>query len=339
MSFVVDCGYLAKIQAIADTIWVDPMKNIDLVGDVEAARAVLENQDVKMGAIINTNKRRAVEAEWLQKCDIVPQSCSDDCYISGTDAEPVCKTYELECLAETSFQVPMRHYRDRTVEMQEAVATNMLMHKKALGEWLAQYVVTGLVNFAGVNQLAGFQGNVVGNTTFIAPNYWDDNIWGYFNQAVRHNKLKSPYMITGDNLWQLLFNRQLEGANANGKGNIAKIGSIRAIYQDPENVEAIAPKTSFLIHKTAVAFVNKAWNNLGAGNAENRAGQYWEWSEPLNDLPGVFVDVTMKEECYDNEFYQAYKLKLWGNLVQNPLPCNEDMTGVLTFECGVSEPN
>lgn len=337
MSFVVDCGYLAKIQAMASRIWSDPMQNIDLIADVESARAVLENQSVSFGEITNTNKKRTLQVEWLAKCDVETQDCGDDCEITGDDVEPVCKDYELECLRETSFKVPLKAYRERTVDMQAAIATNMLKHKKALAEWLTRYILTGIVNNAGVNQFTGGIGNVVGNNTFIAALNWDDQIWGYLNQVIRMNKLRSPYLITGNNLFQLLFNRTMERTNDNGRGNFAKIGSIASIYQDPENVEAVAANTSFLLHKTAAAFVNKAWHDMGAANAVNRAGNYWQWSETLPDLPSVAVDITMKETCEDNEFYQAFALKLWGVFAMNPLPCNEDQTGILQFTCGSSD--
>ena len=42
----IDCGYLATLQAMMDRIWTDPIANIDLIGDVESAKAVLENQQV-----------------------------------------------------------------------------------------------------------------------------------------------------------------------------------------------------------------------------------------------------------------------------------------------------
>jgi hypothetical protein len=115
---------------------------------------------------------------------------------------------------------------------------------------------------------------------------------------------------------------------------MSKIGSIRKVYVDPENVEAIALNTTFLIHKTAVAFVNKAWYPLGAVNAEKRAGVYWMWSEASNNIPGVYYDIFLKEACAENDFTQAYKVQLHGLFAMNPYPCDETNTGVLAFACG-----
>jgi len=329
----IDCGYLATIQAMMDRIWTDPIANIDLIADVESAKAVLENQQVNFSEITG-RKKRIMSLEWLTKCDVTTTACTDDCEITGEDVTPECKEYEIECLRETTFKVPERVYRERTIDMQEAIARNLLLHKKALDEWLAQYIVTGLVAAGGTNAYTEGVGHVDVAETHIAANFWDDTIWGYFNLVTRYNKFKSPYLLTGDNLYQYIFNRQHEAMTEAGKAAMSKIGTIRRIYQDPENVEAIAPNYTFLIHKTAVAFVNKAWYPLGAVNAEKRAGVYWMWSEASNNIPGIYYDVFMKEACDDNDFSQAYKVQLHGLFAENPYPCDETNTGVLAFVCG-----
>jgi hypothetical protein len=327
------------IQGQMDALWTDPMANIDLIADVESAKAVLTNQSVNMTELLG-RKKRVLSLEWLQKCDISTTYCTDDCSISGTDVEPICKEYEIECLQETSFQVGDRVFRERTIDQSQAIAKKMLLHMKAMDEWVAQYILTGLLGNAGVNQFTGGIGNVVGNTTLIAPAFWDDNIWGYFNRVIRGNKFKGTYMVTGDNLYQLLFNRKLEAANDNGKGGFAKIGTISQIWQDPENVEVIAPLTSFLIHKTAAAFVSKAWYPEGMMNAMPKVGgEYLLWSEQSRNIPGVYYDVMRQEACYDNDFTEAYKIQLHGLFAVNPYPCEEDQTGILTFECGTPEIN
>jgi hypothetical protein len=334
MSLEISCGYLHTIQRMADDIWADPMKNNDLIATVEAARAVMQNQAVNFTEIISS-KNQELRVEWLTKCDITVQACSDDCEISGTDAEPACKDYEIGCLYETEFTVPLRHYRDRTIEMQQSIAFQKLAHMKAMDERLTQYIIDGIVTGAGTNLFTGGVGDVVGTTTYIAPQYWDLGVFGYFNQVQRLNKFRNPYLITGNNLYQLLFNVPLEVGTDLDKGGVRKVGTLR-IYQDPENIEAHAEGQSLLLHKTAVAFLNKAWNKINPINAEVKAGQYWEWAEESKNLPGVFYDITMKETCVGNEFYQAFKIKLHGLFVTNPYPCDVDNTGVLVFECGTA---
>jgi len=336
MSLEISCGYLHTIQRMADDIWADPMKNNDLIADVITTKAVLENQSVKFEEITGA-KNNELRVEWLTKCNPeVSTECSTDCTITGADAEPTCKDYEIECVGETSFKVPLRHYRDRTIEMQQSIAFQKLVHMTALDERLTQAVIAGLVATGGTNLFTGGIGHVHPAITYIASQYWDDAIWGYFDQVKRLNKFRNPYLINGNNLYQLIFNRPLEAGNANGVGNFRKMNTLK-VYQDPENIEDHAPGQSFLIHKNAVALLSKAWNKINPINAELKAGQYWEWAEESKNLPGIFYDFTMKETCENNDFYQAYKIKAWGLFAVNPFPCNENNTGVLVFECG-SEP-
>jgi len=329
----IDCGYLATVQAMADARWVDPIKNIDLIAAAESAKAVLENQAVNFTELKDKNKKRVVSLEWLTACDAEVVVCSDDCSIDGDDATPECKEYELACLGESAFKVFDRVYRERTIDSQESVAFNIETRKKLLDEAIAQYVVTGLLANAGTNVFTGAPGTVAAAVTTIPAASWNDMIWGYLNRVIRGNRFTSPYMITGDNLFQLIFNRTLEAANADGKGGAAKIGTIRKIYLDPENVESIAPLNTFLLHKTAVALINKAWYPLGGANALRLTADRLAWSEASRNLPGIFYDVFTERGCESNDYYTAYKVQAHGLLALNPGPCSDTNTGILTFEC------
>jgi hypothetical protein len=337
MSTLFTCGYLTAVQAKADAIFADGIYNNDAIVDAITAKAVLEQQQgmVRMPSITGT-KNKELRVEWLTKCSPTTDECSDDCSIDGEDATPECQDYELECLQETTFKVAERVYRDRTIEKQEAVAFNMLRHMAAMDEYVASYIITGILSCAGTNLFTGGVGDVDGTVTYIAPQYWDDSIWGYFDQVKRLNKFRNAYAITGNNLYQLLFNRPLESGNAQGgSANVRKIGTTR-MYQDPENIETYAAGQTFLIHKGSVAFINKAWNPLNAANAVEPAPGEFLWSEPSRNLPGVTYDIFMIQTCSGNEFYEAYKIQLHGLFVCNPYPCDEDNTGVLVFECGTA---
>lgn len=330
--FSVDCGYLATVQAMADALWTDPIKNIDLIADAESAKAVLENQSVNFSEITGSKKKK-VSLEWLTACEATTTECTDDCTITGDDATPECKEYEIECLQESSFQVFDRVYRERTIEAQESMAFNLEYRKRLLDEYIATYIVAQLVANAGTNVFTGAPGTVAAAVTTIPAANWNDMIWGYFNRVARGNKFKNPYMITGDNLYQLIFNRMLEVGNDNGKGNAAKIGTISKIYLDPENVEVGAAGNTFLLHKTAVAFVNKAWYPLGAANAVTLTADRMAWSEPSRNLPGVYYDIFTERGCESNDYYTAVKVQLHGLFAVNPLSCSGTNTGVLAFEC------
>lgn len=329
MSTLFSCGYLTAVQAKADQIFADPILNNDAIVDSITAKAVLEQQQgmVRMPSITGT-KNKELRVEWLTKCSPTTGECSDDCTITGEDATPECEDYELECLQETTFKVAERVYRDRSVEKAEAVAFNMLRHMAAMDEYVSQYIITGLLAHLGTNAFTGGVGSPSGTTTFIAPQYWDNQVWGYFDQVKRLNKFRNPYLITGNNLYQLLFNNQFEGG-----ANFRKQGTFK-IYQDPENIETYATGQTFMIHRGSVAFINKAWNPLNAANAVEPAPGYFLWSEQSRNLPGVYYDIVMQQSCSSNDFHEAYKIQLHGLFAMNPYPCDETNTGVLVFECG-----
>lgn len=332
----IDCGYLATIQAMADELWIDPLKNIDLIADAESARAVLENQQVKLGELQVKDKKKTISLEWLTACDADTEACSDDCSIDGSDATPECKEYEITCLQESSFKVGDRVYREKTINVENSIAFNLERRKKLLDEWIAAYIITGLVANAGTNAFTGAPGTVGAAVTTIPAANWNDNIWGYFARVARGNKFKSPYAITGDNLFQLVYNRLADFANADGKGGVNRMGDLRnRIYLDPETLEtkAIAPGYTFLLHKTAVAFVGKSWYPLGGANAVQLTADRMAWSENSRNLPGISYDVFTERTCVSNEYYTAFKVQLHGLFALNPAPCSDTNTGILAFLC------
>src|SRR5665648_416840 len=288
----IDCGYLATVQAMADERWIDPIKNVDLIASAESAKAVLANQQVNLGELLVKDKKKVVSVEWLTACDLAVEACSDDCSIDGEDATPECKEYEIACMGEVPFKVYDRVYRERTVDAQASIAHNMAIAMKLLDEAVAQYVLTALVANAGTNLYTGGVGTVAAAVTTIGAADWNDNIWGYFAMVNRINKFKNPYGITGENLFQLIYNRLAENANADGKGNVNKMGLLQnRMYLDPENVEVIAPHNTFLIHKTAAALISKAWYPLGAANAAQLTADRMAYSINSYNLPGVVYDV------------------------------------------------
>lgn len=329
MSITPVCGYLNAVQARAEELFRDGMFKNDYIADVVTARAVLtEQQGVISFPSITGTKNKEVRVEWNTNCSVTTSACTDDCSITGVTVEPVCTDYELTCLQESTFMVPERLYRDKNIEKEEAVAKSLLLAKNALDEYIATYILAQLVANAGTNAFTGGVGNVVGTTTFIAPQYWDANVYGYFDQVIRLNKFRNTYGITGNNLYQLLWSAPLEDDRTKAK----KVGTLK-FYQDPENIESVAPLQTFLVHKGAVAFISKAWYPLGAVNAVNPSPGMFIHSEASENLPGVVYDVFMLQSCSGNEFYEAWKVQLHGLFALNPLPCDE-RTGILVFECG-----
>jgi len=330
----IDCGYLATVQAMLAELWTDPITNIDLVAHAETARAVLENQSVNLGELQSKDKKRVVSLEWLTDCDADTDECSDDCTIDGSDSTPVCKEYEVVCLQESSFKVGDRAYRERTISSEKSIAFLLGKRMKLLDEWIAQYILTFIALNAGTNVNTGGPGTVAGGLTTIPVLGWNDNIWGYMALTSMLNQFSNPYAISGVNLFQLVYNRLAEFQNADGKGNVNKMGDLRSrLYFDVQNVESIAPGATFLLHKSAVAFIGKAWYPLGGANAVELIPGEMAYSLNSNNLPGISYDIFTQRTCVANEYYTAFKVQLHGVAALNPSPCSDTNTGILAFQC------
>ncbi|HBE42024.1 MAG TPA: hypothetical protein DDW27_12620 [Bacteroidales bacterium] len=331
---ILECGYLTDVNIEQERAWEDPIKNIDLKANADAARAVLENQQVNMGPLMVKDKKNIINVEWLTDCDATTESCSDDCTIDGADSTPECKEYEITCLRESAFKVADRVYRERTIKNTQSIAFLIERRKKLLDEWIAQYIVTFLQSEAGTNVFTGSPGTVAAALTTIPAANWNDNIWGYFARVALGNQFTNPYAISGDNLFQLVYNRLAEYQNADGKGNVNKMGGLRdRTYFDVFNVEAIAAGYTFLLHKTAAAFMSKSWYPEGAGNAIELMADQKAWSESSRNLPGVVYDVFAQRTCVSNEYYTAFKVQLHGVAALNPTPCSVTNSGILAFSC------
>jgi hypothetical protein len=330
----IDCGYLATVQAKLEDKWQNPIQKIDYIANADAARAVLENQTVSFGELQRKDKKLTVSVEWQTSCGLDTTDCSNDCTIDGDDATPECKEYEVSCLQEIPFKVGDRSYRERTITPQDSIADLMGRAMKLMDEWIAAYILTGIHINVGTNVYTGAPGTVVGTTTTIAAGDWNDNIWGYLALVTKMNQFSSPYAISGYNLFQLVYNRLAEQANADGKGNVNKMGILQnRIYFDPFNITTIAAGHTFLLHKNAVAFVGKSWYPLGGANAVELIPGLMVHSLNSFNLPGISYDVFTQRTCLSNEFYTAVKIQLHGVFALNPSPCSATNKGVLQFVC------
>jgi hypothetical protein len=237
-------------------------------------------------------------------------------------------------LQESKFKVGDRAYRERTINVQESIAFLLERRMKLLDEWIAQYILTAIHTNVGTNVYTGAPGTVAGTTTTIAAGDWTDNIWGYLALVAKMNQFSSPYAISGYNLFQLVYNRAAEYANADGKGNVNKMGILQnRLYFDPFNLETIAANHTFLLHKTACAFVGKAWYPLGGANAVELVPGQMAYSLPSRNLPGIEYDIFTQRTCLSNEYYTAFKVQLHGVFALNPTPCSTTNKGILQFAC------
>lgn len=328
------CADLQTVLVTMDRVWANQQVNKDYVSYAESLRAIITEQTASFEALQSSEKDNKVKVFWIKDCDETISDCGNDCVVGGSTPEADCKEYELDICKTTGFSVPEKRFRTSNLTREEVVARALLRRLKTMDEYLAKAVVAKLNAFAGVNQFSTSIGSVVGTTTYIAPALWTADIAGYFAQVAIMNKLSNPFVLNGTNLWQQNWQAQFNNLNQDQKDALAKLGSIR-MYWDPFNVDTVnsPAKRSYLIDKGSVAFVNKAYYPLNNPVEYIGAGQT-RYSIESRSIPGVFYDVVYTNECVNNEIIHHWSLYVKAGIFLNPLGCNDEVTGVLMFECG-----
>ena len=327
---------LKNAQIKADMIWKDRIQNEDYTADVGVLQALLANQTARITPI-EGRKDLSVEISWVNACDVDDQACNP-CVYSGTELSTNMDTKTLDTCRESVFYVNDADFRNNLMDPEDIIAKGYIATDKALSEYLAGLSVAWLNLNDGVNELGTMaQGTVVGNTTQIAPEHWDANLMAYFVQVAQRNHFNVPYLISGNQLFQQVWVAGKEYGNADGKGNVAKFGTFKT-YFDLFNIDAANIGTgyiTYLVNKGAFAMGNKTYYGPGITKYMDR----WAWSRPSMFLPGISYDVEYKNECdtYTGSGPAAqthyFKLTVNAGMFLNPLGCDSDRTGILSFIC------
>jgi len=325
------CGDLLATVLMADSVWADNASAKFYKANTGVIDAIRENQTVRFPQL-QTDKWNQIKLIWLEMCGTDTTSCTDLCDAGTLDEiQSGCETHELSCLAEVGFKIGEYSYDNTYYGFQEAVAKGMLAKMKLLDEKIAQLGVAALSSFTGVNKYTTGIAEGTGNL-FIPPAYWGPDLMAEFSMISIVNKFNNPYLISGSNLYKANWNAMMNAGNADGKGGAAKMDAFPA-YFDLFNVDSIAGKVTYLVDPNALAFVNKARYSSTPKEYGNGADKI-VYSVESKNLPGIFYDVIYYTTCVADEIFHNFKIKATGAFLQNPVGCDEDITGVLEFTCG-----
>lgn len=326
------CAQLLKVQVELDKVWSDNQTNRDYLAKVEALQAVRTEQTAQLSALQDPTKDNIVKMIWPADCSTSLADCGNDCVIGGPEPESQCEEHSLDICKTAGFSIREKIFRTIQGTREQYVAIALAKRMKELDEFLAQTLVAKLNAFAGKNQFLGGIGDPDNNNiTYIAPSYWTPDVYGYFAQVQTMNKFGDVYMLHGSNLYQMNWQANYNQANADGKDQKPKMTSISS-YWDMFNVDMVngADKTSYMITRGAVAFVNKAYYT-------SIPAQYFtqqRWSMESKNLPGVMYDVVYTNTCTSNEITHSWSLYVKAGIFLNPLGCDKNVTGVIKFVCG-----
>ncbi len=318
-----------------DKIWDNPQLQVEYNSDVEALRAVREQQTAKISDA-DFARKSTISIAWLDTCDIAVEDCDDECTISGDEVQSRTEDLTVDLCKQVTFKVSLDTLRNNMFNADEIVAKASLKAKKELDEWLVQQAIAKLVTFAGTNEVtdaALYQTQY--EITNIDDSLWTADLFAYFAMVKAVNRLAQPYMIHGTNFFTLMHNATLNLQSLDQKDNTLKFGIFKQ-YWDMYNMAATGHTAdTFMIDKAAVAFVSTNRYSKG-GSPLQVVADTFQYTDQSKALPGVYYDVIKQRTCTNGLYYDTYKYKVNAGVFNNPTVCTAGRTGVLQFRQGNS---
>lgn len=321
---------LVDIQVKMAEIWDDAIQRQDYVAHTDPVKAILANQTANMSGL-KGGKDRTIDIGWINACEIADESCQI-CTIDGEELSTNVQEVELSTCREAAFKVEEGIFRSNLFDAEEVIAKGFLAAAKELDEFWAATLVAFMNANPGVNAVTNGKGVVAGTNTTIIPAFWDSGLMGYFARVAASNQFVNPFLVSGNNLYESVWNANYERGQAGDESKALKYGSM-PIYFDLFNIDSInADLTTYLLHRGSIAFAAKNYYNERVRYMDEH-----RWSIPSMNLPGVRYDVHYKDSCetegsYDAMTYQ-FKLRTFGDFFLNPTGCDSTRTGILTFTC------
>lgn len=320
---------LSDILVRMDNVWVDNQVRPDFVGFVDSILAI-KAEDTADLRPIEGKKTLNMKVTWANNSSITAKAITDICTHAGAETTFGTKTLTLAKSRMADFSISENELRTTDYNVEQLIATNLMQASKALDEYIAAQAVTFVDASKGTNAFPGIGTFATGVTT-VAPSNWNASMFGYLTLAAKKNKMSSPYVLSGTNLWTEWWNATQNAANGEGKGSDNMFKSIRK-YFDVFNVDAVngANKITYLIDRGAIAFGSLAFYDMQPKNYGSDVGQRWTM-ESFN-IPGVKYDVHYLTKCVANEIKHYFEVYTYFDFFLNPLGADTTRTGVLSFK-------
>ncbi len=333
---------LVELQLHMESIWHDKVKNRDYNPDMATAKVILGQQTADVTAFAEPSLDRKVSVNWVDFCQDTsidetdednPVSDDDTCEIDGTEPESKTELLEIDMFIKDSFKIQREKFRGNFIKMEEAVAIGLLAMERNLINKLNIKLAARLLTFGGVNKYAG-AGTIgtinAGYTEISTANFTAEGFFPYLQQAGVMNKFQSLLVLDGGNLFQDNYRSQKYLGNDDGKAAASMYGDLS--YRNDLfgfSANGIA-NVSIVLDPGSVAFANV--NRFPSSPERHDNPSKTIYSVPSNYLPGVSYDVTFMEKCIAGKYWYFWEYKLRCGFWQNPIRCDEDVTGTLLFK-------
>lgn len=340
MAVDLTCATLTAAYFLAKEMFADSAKKADYAVEVDSAKALIENSTAKVEYLEDPKKEREARIYWSKFCNTTTITATPNfCTFTGAEADAACDDYAITLEVSKAFTIDEANYVTSNLNVPEVFADNMLKTMKHLDEKVAQMLLAKLATFASANQ---YQQSGVGcsdetgdwATTFINPIHWTPKVFAYFLKVAKMNHFSSPFLLDGENLFDIIVESQLNEGNSNGKGAAAAIRLMKT-YSDLFNMTSVAPGKTYMIERGTVAFANKSlWKGASASSPIKRGDHIgFKYSEPSKNIPGLLYDVYTKTSCSDQYEKVDVLVHTRFDLLNGASGC-DGQTGVLEFECG-----
>jgi hypothetical protein len=320
----------------ADEIMFDDRIKQQYIPHIEVINAINKAQTATIGNFFNIKdapdgkKTITVEVQFMNACGIELNDCVP-CSIGGNKLSTNKKEYALDICKEVNFTVSECDFVNNDFGKQEAISKGMLAAEKLLAEFIARTFVARIYAEAGINTFAGLPGIVIGNLTTIPAAYWTAELIAYFNQVAIDNNFGNPILISGANLYRQELLARYNAGNSNGVGQNNMFGAMNINF-DLKNIDSvIGTPTTFMINTGAIAWVTKS---LYSTTIETMSDGKKRWMEMSKVMPGMELSLEYQNECDDCGLYKHnYKLAVNAGLFINPVGCDLNNNGLISFQC------
>lgn len=323
---------LNKIRLWADQIMFDDRIKQQFVPQIEIINAIKRVQTAKFALSQSKTKDVDYEIMWPNFCNMNVESAVS-CTFDGNKSSTNAQTYSNRAPNQVEWQEDENDYRDNEADMAVSIARNILMADKKLCEEYANYAVSILNTYKGINGLTGGKGNVVNTDTFIESNYWTPALMSYFNKVAIMNKFTNPIIVSGNNMYDAYWQTSIMAANPDGKG-ANNMMNFYNWYFDLINIDTIniTDFTTYMLSTGSLTMANKYEN---PSTPEVVPDLFTRWSMESRNIPGFYIDIWRTASCTDhNRIIYKYKAWLTADLFVNPVGCELNNTGILAFQCG-----
>lgn len=337
------CHDLLETQVKIERIWADSKANkLPFYANVVPLVEIINRQTAKIAPVEDGAKKRTVKIQWLEDCaedspvDPDVPSNDDRCDVGGTQIESNCKDYTITQFAKRKWTISEKQFEESSLSKEEVLAFQTLMRLKQADEEIAQRVLIQIAGWAGINQFSASSiGDVVGNDTYINPNFWDPNLMGYFYQTQQMNRFLAPYLLSGLNLSAVAWQINKEQPNAqDGQAAVNKMATMPLI-NDLFSYESNLSGTTMMIDSGAISFASR--NRYSDTPIEYGNGaDITLYSQPSKNIPGLRYDIGYKTRCVGDDIFHDFGATAHFDIFENPLGCNENITGILNFICGIA---